>query len=138
LESGARAQPYRGLWKLCKFISVGVCATAIQYVLLGYLVEVFSLQASVASTIGFALAAAVNYLLNRRFTFQSDARHVIAAPKFIFVAWVGMTANFAIISWLEAHTAVHYLVSQACATSIVMLWNFTVSAVWTFRRNPKT
>jgi putative flippase GtrA len=121
------------LWRFYKFVFVGSCATAIQYMLLTFLVEMYDLRASVASTIGFVVAAAVNYLLNRRFTFQSTARHSTAILKFLSVALVGVTLNAALIGWFEAHTTVHYLLAQTFATTVVLLWNYAGNAIWTFR-----
>jgi putative flippase GtrA len=121
------------LWRFCKFISVGSCATATQYILLTFLVEMYDLRASIASTVGFVIAAAVNYLLNRRFTFQSSARHGVAIPKFLTVALAGATLNALVIGWFEAHTTLHYLLAQTFATTVVLLWNFAANASWTFR-----
>ena len=121
------------IWKFTKFASVGICATGIQYVLLVSIIELYKVRVSAASTIAFVVAAAVNYLLNRRFTFNSIARHTSTAPKFLTVALVGITLNAAVIRWLEIHTTFHYILAQTCATSIVLLWNFTSNAVWTFK-----
>ena len=121
------------LWRFLKFASMGSFATSIQYILLTFLVEMCGLRASIASTIGFVIAAAVNYFLNRRFTFKSNARHTVAIPRFLTVALAGLTLNGAVIGWFEAHTTVHYLLAQISATTAVLLWNFTANAIWTFR-----
>jgi len=121
------------LWQFCKFISVGSCTTAAQYLLLTFLVEVYGLRATVASTIGFVISATISYILNRRFTFHSAAKHRIAIPMFMTVALTGMTLNAAVIGWLQAHTTVHYILAQICASSVVLIWNFTTNSVWTFK-----
>jgi len=121
------------LFTLSKFVSVGLCATVLQYLILAYLVEIYAIRAAIASAIGFALSATFNYFLNRKFTFRSDARHTVAVPKFITVALAGVTLNTSIVGWFEEHTRVHYLVSQVLATIVAMLWNFVASAIWTFR-----
>jgi putative flippase GtrA len=121
------------LRKFTRFVSVGSVATAIQYSLLTGLVEVADLPTTVASTIGFLVSASGNYLLNRRFTFQSEENHSTALPKFFAVAASGMVINAVMFSQFEAHTNLHYLVAQACATVAVLLWNFIVNAVWTFK-----
>jgi putative flippase GtrA len=42
--------------------------------------------------------------------------------------------NAAVVGWFEAHTELHYLASQVCATMAVLFWNFTANAAWTFKR----
>lgn len=132
-QGGTFASIYRTFWRFCKFSLVGACATAIHYVVLMASVELLLLRAVVASTIGFVIAASVNYALNRRFTFQSSAKHVVALPKFLTVALLGAAMNAAVVGWFEAHTTIHYLLAQICATLTVLLWNFTVNALWTFK-----
>lgn len=121
-------------WQFCKFAFVGVLATAIHYSILAFLVELFRVPVILSTTVGFIVAAIVNYACNRRFTFESNAKHVVALPKFMTVALLGAALNAGVIAWFEAHTSVHYLIAQACATITVMGWNFTANAIWTFRR----
>jgi putative flippase GtrA len=135
-ESRVFASVYRAFWRFCKFSLVGACATAIHYILLMAVVELAHLRVVFASTIGFVVAATVSYALNRRFTFESNAKHAVALPKFLTVAILGAAMNAAVVGWFEAHTSIHYLLAQVCATLAVLLWNFTVNALWTFRREP--
>jgi putative flippase GtrA len=132
-QGGSLANTYRALWRFGKFLLVGICATTIQYVVLMALVELVHVRAVIASTAGFVIAATVNYALNRRFTFESNAKHATAVPKFLIVALLGVAMNAAVVGWFETYTTIHYLLAQACATLIVLLWNFTVNALWTFK-----
>jgi putative flippase GtrA len=122
------------VFQFFKFAFVGGCATAIHYAILTFLVEILKFHPVSATTVGFAVAAAVNYSLNRRFTFESSAKHVVALPKFMTVALLGAAMNAGIVGWFEDHTSLHYLVSQICATIAVLAWNFIANAIWTFRR----
>lgn len=121
-------------WKFCKFASVGLCATAVHYSILMLLVEVFRIDAVFATTVGFVVAALVNYTLNRRFTFASNAKHIEALPKFFAVALIGAAINARVVGWVKGHTDVHYMVAQVCATGTLLAWNFTVNVIWTFKR----
>jgi putative flippase GtrA len=132
-QTGTFASMSRAFWRFFKFSLVGACATAIHYAVLTALVELGHLRAVVGSTIGFVIAATVNYALNRRFTFESSAKHAVALPKFLTVALLGAAMNAAVVGWFEAHTTIHYLLAQVCATFTVLLWNFTVNALWTFK-----
>ena len=110
---------------------VGSIATAIQYALLILLVRAFDMAPTPASSIGFVLSAGVNYLLNYRFTFRSDRPHAPAAAKFGLLAGAGLLINAAIMR-LMIGAGVHYLIAQACATAVVLVWNFVGNSIWTF------
>jgi putative flippase GtrA len=121
------------LEKFSKFASVGLCATSVQYAILIFLVEALDFEKIVASTIGFLVSAASSYLLNRRFTFHSTERHIVAAPKFLTIALAGAALNAGLIGWFEAHVKITYILVQAMATIAVLSWNFAANVAWTFR-----
>jgi putative flippase GtrA len=117
-----------------KFACVGVCGTAAAYSALIALVEVFKVPVIAATTVGFVVGAIVNYILNRRFTFVSEANHAVALPKFLTVAAFGAAINAFMVGWLVEHGGVHYLIAQICATATVLVWNFVANTLWTFKR----
>lgn len=119
------------LTRFVRYAAVGGIATAIQYVLLILLVRAFGMAPTPASTIGFALSAVVNYLLNYSFTFRSDRPHGPAAVKFAALAVSGLLIN-AIIMHLMVTAGVRYLIAQVCATGVVLFWGFTGNTIWTF------
>lgn len=123
------------LSRFVRFTLVGGVATAIQYALLILLVHGFGMTPTPASSIGFALSAAVNYLLNYRFTFQSDRPHGPAASKFAVLAVAGLLINAAIMH-LMVGAGVYYLLAQVCATALVLFWNFVGNSFWTFGVEP--
>ena len=128
----ARAAGSGHFGRFVRFAAVGAVATAIQYGLLILLVRGFGVAPTLASSIGFVLAAGVNYLLNYRFTFQSDRPHGPAAMKFGLLAAIGLLIN-ALIMRLMVAAGVDYLLAQVCATGMVLFWNFIGNTVWTFR-----
>ena len=123
------------LSRFARFCLVGGIATAIQYALLILLVRRCGMAPTPASSIGFVLSAVANYLLNYRFTFQSDRPHGPAAAKFGALAGAGLLINAAIMRVLTA-AGVHYLIAQVCATGVVLFWNFLGNSVWTFGAGP--
>ncbi|MEC5398003.1 GtrA family protein [Uliginosibacterium sp. H1] len=114
------------------FLVVGAGATALQYILLGLFVEAFGMNAVLASALGYALSSLANYAANRRLTFQSDARHRDALPRFAVVALSGLLLN-TVVMWV-AHNLLdwHYLVAQVLATAVALVWNFILNRCWTF------
>ena len=117
--------------RFIRFAAVGGVATAIQYALLILLVRGFGMAPTLASSIGFVLSAVVNYLLNYRFTFQSDRPHGSAAAKFGLLAGTGLLINAASMH-LMIGAGVQYLIAQVCATGSVLFWNFIGNSFWTF------
>ncbi len=123
------------LSRFVRFALVGGVATAIQYALLILLVRAFGMAPTPASSIGFVLSAVVNYLLNYRFTFQSNRPHAAAMAKFGLLAGAGLLINAAIMHVMVA-AGVHYLLAQVCATAVVLFWNFIGNSLWTFGVEP--
>lgn len=119
------------LTRFVRFALVGGVATAIQYALLIALVRKAGLPPTPASSIGFAASAAINYLLNYHFTFRSRRPHGTAAAKFGLLAATGLLINAAIMHLLTS-AGCNYLLAQACATGLVLLWNFIGNSLWTF------
>ncbi len=111
---------------------VGATATLIQYAILVFLVETVGADPATASTIGFAISAVANYLLNRSFTFRSSVAHRIAAFRFVAVVLLGLALTFALMlasTWI----GLSYLLAQIFTTVVVLLLNFTLGSLWTFK-----
>lgn len=115
-----------------RFVVVGVIATAIHYSVLITCVELLHWDAVPASGLGFALSAGVNYVLNRRFTFQSKASHGLAVVRFAIVVLAGLGWTLLLMYLLTDRFGVPYLLAQVCTTGIVLIWNFCGNAFWSF------
>jgi putative flippase GtrA len=107
--------------------------TAVHYTAL---VAIVHLQGKpiIGSVVGFVLGALVNYILNYHYTFESAKPYSETLAKFFTIACVGLGLNTLIMGLLIGLLNVHYFVSQLLATAGVVLWNFTVNLLWTFRR----
>jgi len=116
-----------------RFATCGAVGTLAHYLLLVLLVQGLGSSPVAASSAGFVLGAAVNYTLNYRYTFRSSKPHREAMWKFFLVALIGASINAALMSILIHHVNLHYLLSQMIATGTVLVWNFTVSRIWTFK-----
>ena len=111
---------------------VGVIATAVQYTILIALVEILSVDPVAASVGGYMPSAIVNYALNYRYSFRSNAAHSKAFPKFIFVSGVGLFLNGVLmVLWVRGFS-LGYLIAQIATTSIVLFWSFAANRVWSF------
>jgi putative flippase GtrA len=117
--------------QLILFAAVGAIGTAFHFATLIILVQFGTTDPVSASMAGFAVGALVNYWLNYHITFRSNCRHHIASPKFFAIALAGLGLNTLIMVLLIGQW--HYLLSQALATTLVLLWNFLCNRYWTFR-----
>ena len=116
-----------------KFAGVGAIGTVAHYFVLVVLVSLAGTNAVLASGLGFAVGAIVNYTLNYKCTFNSSERHQVAAPKFLSVCLVGISLNLLIMYALTSALGVYYLLAQVIATGVVLIWNFLGNRFWTFR-----
>lgn len=113
------------------FSFVGVIATTVHYIVLGFSVHFLAINPVPASVFGFIAGAIVNYLLNYHFTFNSQKEHLETSLRFLMVALTGLGLNTFLMFLLT--DGLHYLLSQVCATIIVLFWNFLCNRFWTFR-----
>ncbi|MBC7984885.1 MAG: GtrA family protein [Candidatus Obscuribacterales bacterium] len=114
------------------FVGVGAVGTAAHFAVLLAFVEIFSLNPTLSSACGFVVGAVVNYLLNYRFTFDSNRRHIETAPRFATVAAIGGVLNVVIVHFGTETLSMNYIVSQVVSTGMVLVFNFVANSLWTF------
>ena len=122
------------LRSLISFVLVGGFATGVHYALMALLIWLVDCPLVLASAIGFAVSAVANYLLNARLTFRSKESHAKTLPRFIVTALLGLAINSLLLAFLVS-LGMHPALAQLLTTLGVMLWNYTINALWTFK-NP--
>ena len=115
------------------FAGVGAIATALQYILLTIQVELISVGAVLASFIAYAISSIVNYLMKYHYVFSSQQKHRKTAPRYLIISSIGLALNTLLMYIGVEGFGLHYLASQIIVTGIVLVWNYTASALWTFR-----
>jgi putative flippase GtrA len=105
-----------------RFALVGLAGAAMYYALLWSMVELGGMPALAASSLAFALVVAENYLLHRRWTFDSRAPHRQAFPRFVLMALCGAAVNAAAMAAC-LKLGWHYLLAQALALLLVVACN---------------
>lgn len=118
--------------RLIRFSTVGVVGTVVYYMLLWGMVEVYGLSVLLATSIAFLLVVAQNYVLHYGWTFASDNPHSSAVPRFLLMSVTGFCINWGVMYAGIRIIEVNYLISQAVAIAIVVIWNFSLSATWIF------
>ena len=117
-----------------RYAGAGVIGTAANYAVLVARAQGAGAGAGVvvASTAGAIAGAAINYILNHRFTFASRESHRRALPRFAVVAAAGITLNALVLAGMLALVGPHYLVAQVAATLAVLVAGYIANRAWTF------
>ena len=114
------------------YAMVGMTGTGVQYLILVTLVSVGLAGPVFASTTGAIAGAIVNYRLNYRFTFHSNKKHLLVAPRFFLVALLGAGVNWLVMKNSLYLFNIHYVSAQCIATATVLIFTFSVNRAWSF------
>lgn len=89
-------------------------------------------------TAAFVAAVIHNYTLNRVWTFQSKDKQVSAQFfRFVIVSIGGFALTQALMWLLVPVFGVGYLLAKALTSLLVLIWNFGLNKMWTFRQQYK-
>jgi putative flippase GtrA len=115
------------------FLVVGAIATLAHYSVFLGLMHAAQVAAVPAALCGFIVGAVVNYTLNRRLTFTTDRTHVEAGWRFAAVATTGFCVTWVLMRILTRDLLVPALIAQVFTTGVILVVNFIVHRLWTFR-----
>jgi putative flippase GtrA len=118
--------------QLLRYVLAGGTALATHLAVMWIAVEVFAVAKVLASAIGFLSAISVNYLLQYRFVFGSEASKMASFILYTAVTLLTMALNVVVFSLLLALSPAHYLLIQSFTTAVVFLVNFSVNRSVTF------
>ena len=118
--------------QISAFAGAGVFASLAHYSVLIGAVELFAIDAVLASLIGFIAGGLVSYVLNRRLTFNSTRSHAAAGWRFALVAFGGFLLTGTVMTLLVKHLSLPYLSAQILTTLIVMVFTFSAHKRWSF------
>ena len=118
-----------------KYCVGGGTAFIIDFGLLYFLTEVANLWYLWSANFSFIVAAFVNYLIQRFWTFQSDEPRALR-QFFVFLAVqiVGLFINNTIMYTLVEYFSIWYIFSKAVAAAVVLIWNFWASRMFVFNK----
>lgn len=117
---------------LIRYTLAGTLAVAVHYLILILLVEGEGIDATLASSSGFAVGVIVNYVLQYYWTFRSSGSHARRFPLFFGIAVAMLGFNAAIFWGLHERAGMNYLLAQAFAIGVVFLFNFVINSRYTF------
>jgi putative flippase GtrA len=142
-HSGYTARMHELIAKFMGFAGTGAIATGIQYLILVGLRELGGISPVIASATGYGIAAVANYLMKYHWVFRSDEKHHVAGPKYAVVSASGLALNTLLMYLGTQVLGLYYLFAQVITTGLVLIWNFALNGLWTFRaigpsRRPRT
>ena len=121
------------LLKFIKFCMVGFSGVFVDFGITFVCKEFLKIQKYVANTCGFAMAATSNYFMNRIWTFHSTNPNIMLEfTRFFIIALIGLFINLLIIWAMSGKFKVNFYLSKLAATLVVTLWNFLITAYYTF------
>lgn len=121
-----------GTRSFLRFLLVGGSATALHYLIMASLLAAGLCGAGTASATGYGLSTLYNYWANARFTFGGRHRHRESFPRFLLTAAAGLGINQLVLLGLIALN-LPVAAAQIMATACVLVWNYVINAIWSFR-----
>jgi putative flippase GtrA len=128
--------------RFVKFAIVGFSGLIIDFTALNILAHLFNVASWLALAIAFIIAATNNFIWNRLWVYPESRKHSIWKhfPMFLIVNTVGLLINEAILFLFEmpieilvGSSVIGLNLTKAIAAVIVMVWNFFVNRLVTFR-----
>jgi len=116
--------------RFLRYAAVGSCAALLQILLLSFLVEFGNVHSVAASTSALAVSVLFNYSLQRRVTFRSKAKHMIAGPRFVLLTLGTLSANAVLFGALDM--VFPYLISQVLTMGALFPINYHLNRTITF------
>lgn len=141
--------------KFIRFAIVGAIGSVIDFGVFNLLATLLNIPALIASVVSFTLAVINNFILNRYWTYP-ETRGIPFGKQlsqFAIVSVAGLairTPLFAateklFISWAETiapnfltPTIVGHNIALAFVILVVLLWNFFINRLWTFKQPATT
>lgn len=121
---------------LVKFLVVGVASFAIDLGLLALLHEVGGVDLWIATPVAFLASLVFNFLVQRKFTFQSGARAHVSLIKYGALVGFNVVATDVIVNVI-AGAGHSYAIGKVIATVATTGWNFLLYKHWIFKTAPQ-
>lgn len=128
--------------RFVKFAIVGFSGLIVDFAALNIFAQLLNMPSWLALALAFIIAATSNFIWNRLWVYPESRRHSIWKhfPTFFIVNVVGLLINEVILFLFEmpiqnmvGSAVIGLNLTKAIAAVIVMIWNFVVNRLVTFR-----
>ena len=127
---------YRDYMKLAKYLAVGIVGTLADWSVFALIIGYTSLIYVLAMAVSYFVGMLINYVLNRRFTFNNTYKKVhYQFASFAVIALIGLGIQEALMVGL-----VHYLLADTSVAALLMASRVIATFagfIWTFIANKK-
>ncbi len=131
---------YRDYIKLVKYLAVGIVGTLADWLIFALIIGYTSLFYVPAMALSYFVGMVINYVLNRRFTFNNTYKKVhYQFASFALIALIGLGIQEALmvglVHYMLADTNVDLLLmaSRVIATFAGFIWTFIANKKITFK-----
>jgi len=115
------------------YVAVGAAGTACQYAILVALVQSGLARPVFASSIGAFVGAIINYGLNYRITFNSQAGIARSASRFGLISLASLGLNAVLMHLMTVRFACNYMLAQLASTALVLCFAYSANLLWSFK-----
>lgn len=138
LENIIKYLPYKKdtIMQFVRFAMVGVIGTFVNIFILYLLTEYYNIYYMVSAFFGFIVAATINFILNKIWTFGESLKTNLTQKyaQFFIVSLIALTVNIIFLYIFTEYFKVYYIVSQIIAIGLSLIINFIGNKIWTFRK----
>lgn len=120
--------------KMVKYGAVGVLGTVLHLLLIIFLVEFMKMDPVLSSVIGFVIVLIFSYLLNKKWTFNSNSEGYMEFFRYTVVSLIGLLLNTAIMYFTVKILGWYYLYGQLLVIAVVPISNFVLNNFWAFKQ----
>ena len=117
--------------RLAKFAITGLCATALHFVIVLYLVEHHSFRPPNANLVAFSMATSFAFFVNTYWSFGSSYQHR-KLYRYLLVACGGALLTW-LISYMFEKMSIDYRLGVLAVTCLVPPVVFVLHQLWTYR-----
>lgn len=122
------------MWKpdsfqIVRFVIAGGVSTLSHWSVMALMVFA-TVMPEIATATGALVGAAVNYILQKSFTFQSIQGHKSTLPRYVFACALLWLANLFVFSTLSRLLGMQIIMAQLIATALVAVLSY-----WLFKRS---
>ena len=118
-----------------RYLLVGATNSIVGYGVIFGCMYLAHLSPEMSNVIGYAIALAVSYMLNRHFTFNSTQKRRAEILRFLFAFAIAYSLNFAALLVLIHPLGLHEGISQIVAGGVYVAFSYLINKYYVFR-NP--
>ncbi|QHK19601.1 hypothetical protein GU243_07460 [Pseudarthrobacter psychrotolerans] len=118
-----------------RYLIVGGLSFAVDFGLLVLLREVFHWDVGIASATSFLSSLVFNFLLQRKFSFESVHRTHVSMIRYGILVVANTLATVLIVQLLTP-TVLGYIGGKVISTAAMTVWNFFLYRHWVFGKKP--